>query len=167
VRRYQFFYLIFFLTLAVILAFSLLVDFSPLVSCDKWQYTTASTTEKNYTHPIELVVQPWRGQHQVYGTFLIPYGYRNDGFFTITLPGQETHCGQLINIGDVSIPERDTRPQNHIIRGYLNTRTALWLFVQGKGGELKQPNNWKLGYFKNRKKRNMIKIHQQDQQNGV
>lgn len=151
-RRYQFFYLLFFLTLAGILGFSLFSDLPPTVSCDKWKYTATSTNEKFYAHPTELVVKPWRGQHQVYGTFVIPHKYRTDGFMTITLSQNKTYCGQLINVGGFIVPGLYPQPKNRIIRGYLNTRLALWLIIQGKGGELKQPQNWRLGYFERRKK---------------
>ncbi|BAY17756.1 hypothetical protein NIES21_35980 [Anabaenopsis circularis NIES-21] len=149
-RRYQIFYLIFFLTLAAILSFALFTDVAPLVSCDR-VISTTSLKEKYYASPIELVVQPWRGQHNVYGTFLIPTGYKNDGFFTLTLPGNKTYCGQLLNVGGFVIPGLYPQPKNRIIRGYLNTRIAIWLIFQGHINDLKQPENWKLGYFESKK----------------
>jgi len=153
VQRYQVFYLLFFLTLGAILTFALLPDFSPLVSCNKFKSTT-SLRQKSYANPVDLVVQPWRGQHQVYGTFVIPNGYKNDGFFTLTLPGNKTYCGQLKTVAGISLPGLYTQPKNYIIRGYLNTRIALWLIIQGHLKDLNQPENWKLGYFEKRKKTN-------------
>ncbi len=150
-RRYQFFYLIFFLTLAAIVSFCLFTDMSPLVSCDKWKYSYNSSPEKYYAHPVDLVVTPWRGQHNVYGTFIIPNGYKNDGFFTLTLPGDKTYCGQLLNVSGFVIPGIYPKPKERVLRGYLNTRIALWLILQGHINDLKQPNNWKLGYFESKK----------------
>ncbi|MBU7584750.1 MAG: hypothetical protein KAF91_17860 [Nostoc sp. TH1S01] len=157
-RRYQFFYLIFFITLAVILFFALFIDVSPLVSCDKWKYSDTSSRKKYYTHPVDLVVTPWRGQHHVYGTFIIPNGYNNDGFFTLTLPGNKSYCGQLKTIAGISITGIYTQPQNYIIRGYLNTRIAIVLILQGHFDDLKQPENWKLGYFEKKKKKHNSKL---------
>ncbi|MBE9007288.1 hypothetical protein IQ259_20005 [Fortiea sp. LEGE XX443] len=152
-RKYQFFYLLFFLALASIVGFSVFSDLPPIVSCDKWKYTAAtSTSQKSYLNPVELVVKPWGGQHQVYGTFVIPPKYRIDGFVTITLPGKKTYCGQLLNVTSYLVPGLYPQPKNQIIRGYLNTRLALWLIIQGKGGELKQPQNWRLGYVERLKK---------------
>ncbi|MCC5637885.1 hypothetical protein LC593_18990 [Nostoc sp. CHAB 5844] len=150
-RRYQLFYLLFFLTLAGILGFSWFSDLSPIVSCDKWKYITASN-KKYYAHPTELVVQPWRGQHQVYGTFVIPHKYRMDGFITFTLPENKTYCGQITTVGGFIVPGFYPKPKNRIIRGYLNTRLALLLIIQGKERELKQPQNWRLGYAERIKK---------------
>ncbi|MBE9210799.1 hypothetical protein IQ244_30715 [Nostoc sp. LEGE 06077] len=123
-----------------------------MVSCDKWKYTATSFKEKYYANPVDLVVQPWRGQHHVYGTFLIPNIYKNDGFFTLTLPGNKTYCGQLLNVSGFVIPGVYPKPENRIVRGYLNTRVALLLILQGHINDLNQPENWKLGYFESRKK---------------
>lgn len=138
--------------MGAIIIFSLFSDLSPLVSCDRWKFTNTSLKEKYYANPVKLVVQPWRGQHNVYGTFIIPSGYKNDGFFTLTLPGNKTYCGKLITIGGVSLPGHYQQPTNYIIRGYLNTRIALGLIIQGHINDLKRPKNWKLGYFEKRKK---------------
>lgn len=129
-----------------IIGFSLLSDISPVVTCDKFKYRISSTSEKYYAHPEKIVVKPWRGQHHVYGKFIIPKSYRNDGFFTLTLPGNKTYCGHLDTIADVSLPGLDTQPKS-LVRGYLNTRIALWVIIQGHINDLKNPQNWKLAYF--------------------
>jgi hypothetical protein len=136
-----------------IIGFSLLSDISPVVTCEQWKYNTGSTSENYYAHPVKTVVKPWRGQHHVYGNFIIPKGYRSYGFFTLTLPGKKTYCGTLRKIKNISPPGLDIQPKTSLIRGYLNTRTALWLIIQGHLNDLKNPQNWKLIYFEKRKYR--------------
>jgi hypothetical protein len=128
-----------------IICFSLLLDISPVVTCDKWKYSANSTSAKYYAHPAKIVVKPWRGQHHVYGKFIIPQGYENDGFVTFTLPGKKTYCGSLQTIA---------KSEKSLIRGYLNTRIALWVIIQGHINDLKAPQNWKLAYFEKKNQSN-------------
>ncbi|MBD2439578.1 hypothetical protein [Nostoc sp. FACHB-110] len=146
-RKDKIVYLLFNLTMVGIVGFSLLSELFPVTTCDKWQYSANSTHAKYYAHPVKIIIKPWRGQHHVYGKFLIPQGYQNDGFFTLTLPGNQTYCGSLKTV----TPQIDGQPNNAKIRGYLNTRIALWIIMQGHLNDLKQPQNWKLAYFEKRK----------------
>lgn len=134
-----------------IIGFFFLLDKYPIATCEQWKYSTGSTSEKYYANPVKIVVKPWRGQHHVYGNFIVPKGYKNNGFFSITLPDQKTYCGALHPIADISMSRLDTQPKNSHLRGYLNTRIALWIIMQGHFNDLKNPQNWKVVYFEKRK----------------
>jgi hypothetical protein len=107
----------------------------------------SSSDAKYYTHPEKLVVQPWRGPHNVYAIFTVPSGYRSDRLFTVSIPGDQIYCGQFYNRG--KIPTGIDQPKYYtLIKGNLNTRIALKLIAQGKLNQLKQAKNWRLGYVK-------------------
>lgn len=151
--RKQVFYILFVLSLVGVLGFSYISDISdisersPIVKCRPWGFISAKAG-KYYSAPEKIVVQPWRGRHQVYGIFMIPEGYKSDRFVTLKVPGEKTYCGSLVDVGDRSIGEISPKPGYYLLKGYFNTRVAIKLIVEGKGNELKQPNNWRLGYAK-------------------
>lgn len=149
------FYVLFFLSLCGVLGFSYVSSYiaekPPVVRCQPGAFRSASG-EKYYTHPEKLVVQPWRGPHNVYAIFAIPNGYRSDGLFTVSIPGTELYCGQFFNRGKVFTGVEQPKYYT-IIKGQLNTRIALKLIAQGKLNQLKQAQNWQLGYVKYQSKR--------------
>ncbi len=142
----KFTYLLFLSSLICILAFSYVSEKSPGVACRNWGFS--SKAEKYYAYPEKIVVEPWRGQHNVYGIFQIPGGYLNDRMLKIEIPGSKTYCGILSYGGTVVSDGVYAKPGHYLMKGMLNTRFALKLILQGKEDELKQPDNWKLGYTK-------------------
>jgi hypothetical protein len=149
VRKHQLLYILFALSLLSILGFSYvshLSERSPVTSCREWGFYS-SKAEKYYTYPEKVVVKPWFGQHHVYGLFMIPDGYRNDFFFTITIDKAEVYCGVMYGPGRKSIAGVNAKPGYSLIKGPLNTRVALQIILQGKGEQLKQPQNWRVGYI--------------------
>ncbi|MDP5338849.1 MAG: hypothetical protein NWQ28_09780 [Nodularia sp. (in: cyanobacteria)] len=143
-------YILFLLSLFSVLGFSEISAYisekRPIITCQQWGFNRPKD-EKYYTHPEKLVVQPWRGQHNVYAIFIIPSGYKSDGLFTVTTPGTRTYCGRIQDIGQVS--SGVDQPKYYTInRGFLNTRIALKLIAQGKLDQLRKPDNWRLGYVK-------------------
>ncbi|MDB9374679.1 hypothetical protein [Nodularia sphaerocarpa] len=148
--RKQILYILFLLSLFSVLGFSEISTYisekRPIVSCQQWGFNRTQG-EKYYAHPDKLVVEPWRGQHNVYAIFVIPTGYKSDGLFTVSIPGSQTYCGRFQNIGKVLSGVDQPRSYTKI-RGFLNTRIAVKLIAQGKLSELKEPDNWRLGYFK-------------------
>src|SRR5262245_27771882 len=75
----------------------------------------------------QTVVQPWRGQHHVYGMFSVPDQYRHDRLYTARLiiqgfnedlPETSPEGGDIYNSG--------AEPGHYTKRVYLPTRTALW-----------------------------------------
>lgn len=146
----SFFYILFALSLVGVLGFTFVSERSPVVVCE--QQAFISTKSVDYLHPEKIVVQPWRGQHQVYAIFMIPKAYQNQYLFKLTLPNNETYCGGLHHIYHPANDGITPKPEYYFMKGYLNTRIALEVIFQGKFNELNQPMNWKLGYFKKWKK---------------
>lgn len=143
-------YILFLLSLFSVLGFShvstYLSEQAPIVRCQQWGFNRTQG-KKYYTYPEKLVVQPWRGQHNVYAIFVIPNGYKRDALFTVSIPGSPTYCGRFQDI-DTALSGVDQANYNTKIRGFLNTRIAVKLIAQGKLSQLKERQNWRLGYVK-------------------
>ena len=146
----NFTYILFLSSLICVLSFSYVNKKSPVTACNHWGFS--SKAEKYFTHPEKIVIEPWRGQHHVYGVFQIPGGYLNDKLLKLEIPGSRTYCGILAYGGTVTIDGVRAKPGHYLMKGFLNTRFALKLILQGKEEELKQSENWKLGYTKIEKK---------------
>ncbi|MBF2064542.1 MAG: hypothetical protein IGS39_09005 [Calothrix sp. C42_A2020_038] len=145
-RKQKLIYILFTLSLIGVMGFSYLSEKSPVLECHWWGFSDNSP--KYYTHPEKVVVEPWRGQHHVYGIFMIKGGYLNDKQFTLTVGGDQTFCGVLAFGGTTELEGVRAKPGYYLMKALLNTRIALWLISQGKGSELKQLTNWKVGYSK-------------------
>ena len=148
-RKNQLLYILFALSLLSILGFSYVSELSersPIASCRQWGFYS-SKGEKYYTHPEKIVVKPWVGPHNVYGIFMIPSGYRNDFFFTVTIDKTEVHCGVMDEAATKFAGGVNAKPGYSVMKGLLNTRVALQLIIQGKADQLKQPQNWRVGYI--------------------
>lgn len=148
-RKRQLLYILFALSLLGIFGLShisAIAERSPVTTCEQWGFYS-SPGEKYYIHPEKIVVKPWVGQHHVYGIFMIPGGYRNDYFLTVTIDGKYVHCGTLKYVG-TNFVGINAQSGSYLMQGYLNTRVALKLIAKGKANQLKQPENWKLGYIK-------------------
>ncbi|MBD2594916.1 hypothetical protein H6G74_11320 [Nostoc spongiaeforme FACHB-130] len=93
----------------------------------------------------QVVVQPWRGEHHVYGIFMVPDEYKQAPFFVLSVQGVGNYCskpfGYSQNYDDVF-----AQPGTHLIRYYLRTRLALRLIVQGLYLQLNDQQNWVLIY---------------------
>ena len=138
------FTLVFILTLSFISYY--VYNPKPIVTCQPTAFNL-SAQHKYYTHPQQLVIQPWRGQHNVYAIFLLPRKYKPDSLFTFTIPKGKTYCGGY-RLSLQTLPGMNSS-EYLTIKAYLNTRTAVKLILQGNLYELQQPNNWQLGYIKN------------------
>lgn len=102
------------------------------------------STGKYYTNPVKVVVEPWKGEHNIYGIFQIPEGYSHQKIFTVTIPKEKTFCGVFVEDNDFAGVQ--PKPGYYLIKGFFRTRMALRILFRGKGSELKQPQNWKVGY---------------------
>lgn len=118
----------------------------PVSSCFPSAFESPEEGKKYYANPEKLVVQPWQGRHNVYGIFMIPNGYKTDHLVTLTTPDGQTYCGHMITTRSAANVGIYPKPGYSLMKGYLNTRVAFWLILQGKGSQLKQPSSWKLGY---------------------
>lgn len=148
-RKHQFIHLFLAVSLFGILGFSYMNKRSPVTTCKPSKFISAQ--DKQYLHPQKIVIKPWRGQHHVYAIFSVYHEYKTDKLIQVTVPDQSTECGSINYINN-SYGSTDAPPGHHLVKGYLNTRTALWLIAQGKGEQLQQPSNWKLGYVKKEQK---------------
>jgi hypothetical protein len=146
VRSRQFIYILFAISLVGILGFSYISE-KPIGRCYKRGFIS-STNQKYYIYPEKIVIQPWRGQHHVYGIFMIPNGYIYDYLLQFKLPENTTYCGTVYFVTRTQLDGINAQPGNYLVKGYVNTRLALWLMVQGKLNHLQQTSNWRLGYVK-------------------
>ena len=144
VRNRQLPYFLFSLTLVVIIGFFQFLYQLPTLPCQKSGFTVSQTT-KSYIHPQKIVVRPWLGQHYVYAVFMLPNNHVYDQLMTINLPVNRTYCGVITNPTQ-TIDEINAKPGHYLVRGYLQTLTALKFIFAGQINDLKQINNWQLGY---------------------
>ncbi|GAB1541421.1 hypothetical protein NUACC21_40920 [Scytonema sp. NUACC21] len=104
-----------------------------------------SKTAKYQVYATKVVIQPWLGEHHVYGIFMVPDKYEQTPFFVFTVKGAGSYCqkpfGTLQQIDGIS-----AKPGMHLIRDYLKTRTALRLILQGSYNQLNNKYNWMLTY---------------------
>ncbi|MBD2354186.1 hypothetical protein H6G41_06030 [Tolypothrix sp. FACHB-123] len=145
-RSRQFIYILFVISLVGILGFSYISE-KPIGKCYKRGFIS-SNNQKYYIYPEKIVIQPWRGQHHVYGIFMIPNGYEHDYLLQFQLPDNSTYCGTVYYSIHNVLDGIKARPDNYLVKGYVNTRLALWLMIQGKLDHLQQPSNWSLGYVR-------------------
>ncbi len=97
-------------------------------------------------HPLKVVVEPFHGQHQVYGIFRLAQE-KSPPFqpvvLTVTNVGKYCESTNYIghNFAEIAVPN-----EYYLSKHYIRTRIALWLTTQGLLEELKQPENWTLTY---------------------
>ena len=123
----KFTYILFISSLICIVSFSYINRKSPAIGCKQWGFSAKA--EKYYTYPEKIVVEPWRGQHNVYGIFQIPGGYLNDKLLKVEIPGTRTYCGILAYGGKTEIDGVYPKPGHYLMKGFLNTRFALKLIL--------------------------------------
>ncbi|WP_174764050.1 MULTISPECIES: hypothetical protein [unclassified Anabaena] len=134
------------MTLVVIIGVVKFWNKLPDYPCENGGFMVSQTTQ-SYLHPEKVVVRPWLGQHHVYAVFMLPNNYVYDRLITINLPVNKKFCGITINPSQ-TIDEINAKPGHYLVKGYLQTRTALRLISTGKINDLKQIKSWQLGYGK-------------------
>ncbi|BAT54227.1 unknown protein [Nostoc sp. NIES-3756] len=145
------FYIFFALSLFGVMGVSFISDKlerSPVMSCNMPYGFFQTKNAKYYTYPDKIVIQPWRGPHHTYAVFQIPNGYQHEYLFRLKIPKEPIHCGGLAPVEQNVLAGIPRKQGYYLTRGYLNTRIALNLIFQGKINQLKQPQNWRLGYVK-------------------
>jgi hypothetical protein len=85
--------------------------------------------------PSKIVVQPWKGRHHVYAEFQLPTGKTVSDRAKVSVGEVGEFCGGVSEVETVG---------NTVAIARIRTRTALWLLLQGKMGELKLAKNWQL-----------------------
>lgn len=98
-------------------------------------------------HPIKIVAEPWRGEHNVYAIFTLPLKYKDIYYRSeLLVKGSDTHWYVTITDGRkyglTTIPE-----DSFLLIGFFRTRLALWYWLNGKFSDLQQPCNWTLHLF--------------------
>jgi hypothetical protein len=109
--------------------------------CDERRYPLGDSL---VTVPaLKVVIEPWAGRHHVYALFALPETCWPGRPMALTVTGVGRFCDSAQSLG--SQQEGVTAPPGHyLMRGYIHTRTALWLLLRGQGDRLRQPGNWTL-----------------------
>ena len=119
---------------------ALLVNIPPLTDC---RSEAPATAKQYWFRAAQTVVQPWRGQHHVYGMFSVPDQYSRDRLYTarLIIQGLTEEFPESSPKGGVIYNDR-AEAGHYMKRVYLPTRTALWFLLTGRFGELKMPCHW-------------------------
>jgi hypothetical protein len=103
-----------------------------------------SSSKTQPLHPTQVVVKPWKGRHHVYAYFVVPPGYRPSPFFEVAVGDAKSYCGRAQVSRTTSGQMGAVSSEHQVVKGWLRTRTAMWLVLNGKTAELAQPRNWLL-----------------------
>ncbi|WP_369750943.1 hypothetical protein [Calothrix sp. PCC 7507] len=105
----------------------------------------ASKTKKFSVQATKVVVQPWRGNHHVYGIFTVPDEYKQTPFFVLSVKEVGNECskpfGYSQNYDDIF-----AEPGTYLVRDYIRTRTAIRLILRGLYFQLSDQQNWTLTF---------------------
>lgn len=97
-------------------------------------------------HPLKVVVEPFHGQHQVYGIFRLEKAKippNQPVILTVSHVGK--YCESTIYVGQ-NFAEIAVADQYYLSQHYIRTRTALWLTIRSLLEELRQLDSWTLTY---------------------
>ncbi|PZO43474.1 MAG: hypothetical protein DCF19_05925 [Pseudanabaena frigida] len=107
---------------------------------------TPDSTNRLEFHPIKIVVEPWRGEHNVYGIFAIPLQYKDISYRSKMLVKGTDNAWDATPTDGVKYGL--TTPEGYfLLVSFFRTRLTLWYLVTGRFKELQQPCNWKLYLF--------------------
>jgi hypothetical protein len=136
------------------LAYALLLLFSVSIITLFWPINDSqcnseaflgSKTPKFQVQATKVIVQPWHGNHHVYGIFMVPDEYKQTPFFVLSVKGVGNDCskpfGYIQNYDDIF-----AKPGTHLIKNHIRTRTALRLILQGLYFQLNDRQNWTLTF---------------------
>ena len=118
----------------------------PESSCDAEAFM-ASRRPKVEIYPEKVIVEPWQGQHQVYGIFMIPDSVRWGEPVLLKVKDVGVYCDAAMNNG-TQLQGISAKPNHHLMIDYIRTRTGLALIAQGKLNQLQQRSNWSLVYHR-------------------
>lgn len=105
---------------------------------------SVSSSQTQPLHPTDVVVKPWKGRHHVYAYFVVPPGYRPSPFFEVMVGDAKSYCGQAQLSRTTGGQVGSVSSEHQVVKGWLRTRTAMWLILSGKTEELAKPENWLL-----------------------
>jgi len=120
-----------------------------------WLWTQAPAsecpTQPSFTprdrilNPSKVVIEPWRGQHHVYGLILLSKQFESEQITnsSLTIEG--------VPVAFSSEPAESTdydhvmpKAGDSLMRMYVQTRTALWFLATGRFGGIRTPCQWVL-----------------------
>ena len=95
-------------------------------------------------YPMKLVVEPWRGEHNVYAIFALPIKYQDRHTSSQVMMVKGTGTQWEVTIANPSLYNLKTPEGYFLVIGFFRTRIALWRFMTGSFDQLQQPCNWVL-----------------------
>ena len=98
----------------------------------------------------KIVAQPWLGEHQVYGIFMVPEWYKYNTKYAAGMAVRG--LDRRFVVGDRAdkqyvVDDVLAGPGHYLLRIYVPTRVALWFLVNGLFGDLRNPCNWTLVFI--------------------
>ncbi len=113
--------------------------------CSTWEYHLMSRAAETFT-PTQVVVEPWKGRHHVYGIFAVPLGVYPEGILKVSLPGLGEVCGGVTDVQFSQAPIRGVQPKagTYLIKANLRSRLVLWVILQGYFNSLLAADAWRL-----------------------
>ena len=119
---------------------TILLNMPPLTDCRSEAPVEAG---QRWFSATQTVVEPWRGQHHVYGLFKIPEQYKFDHLYTAKLVIDGVAAEFVASSPeDEDIYSGRPEPGHYIKRVFYPTRTALWFLLSGRLGDLRMPCHW-------------------------
>jgi hypothetical protein len=126
--------------LALPLLTTALMNMLPFTDCAP---NPPASDHRHWFRATEVVVQPWRGRHHVYGVFAVPVQYKRHRLYKATLmiqglvedlPESSPEAGNLYR--------KPVDSQHYAMQIHLPSRMALWFLVTGRFGDLKSSCHW-------------------------
>jgi hypothetical protein len=132
--------IVFSILFALLATTTVLLNMPPLTEC---RSEAPAVESQHWFRATQVVVQPWRGRHHVYGVFGIPVSYKRDRLYRakLVIHGFSKEFAEVSSEGGDKYNDRDDS-ENYEKRVYLPTRTALWFLLIGRFGDLKIPCHW-------------------------
>jgi hypothetical protein len=96
--------------------------------------------------PSILVVEPWRGQHNVYAVFAVPMAYR-EIYYRSVMEVKGIKTGWKATIADNTDMKIKPPEGQFLMISFFPTRLTLWYWLTGKFSHLQDPCNWTLYFF--------------------
>lgn len=112
----------------------------PLTACSP---VDPGHSQESRFQAVDVVIQPWKGRHHVYGLFIIPDRFKYHRLYAVRLRIEGIDAE--FSAGSPENEEGDSRvplPGYFLRRAYLPTRTALWFVITGQFRNLQVPCHW-------------------------
>jgi hypothetical protein len=99
------------------------------------------------THPVKVVASPWRGQHHVYGIFMIPEEFQPNSMSVVEIEGSGSYYRKVVSEKQWT-NGMQADPGYYFTKTYIRTRTVLGWSVFGFLPQFRKRCNWTLTYTK-------------------